>query len=150
MCSTDLRRILRDNQWTVVFHKELFEGETPDHEWIPVATSRGHTIITSDKKMQTWRAEGGKVRPTIERVGAKVFFLRGVGLTPQEQADAVNEAKAGITRHVKQCAGTFLISRIHSIGSRKGEIQILHRGGTTKTDRKYGPDALSELDAASD
>jgi hypothetical protein len=41
----------------------------------------GHAIITSDKKMKTWRAEDGKVRRAIERCGGKVFFLRGVGLT---------------------------------------------------------------------
>ena len=55
-----------------------------------------------------------------------------------------------ITKHVKRCAATFLISRIHSVGSRLGEIQVLHQGGSNKLDRKFGRDALGALDATSD
>lgn len=148
MCSSDLSAPLQNAQWSVVLHKGTFEGERADHEWIPIVTEGGHAIITSDKKMMTWRAEDGKVRQAIERCGAKVFFLRGVGLTPAEQALAINEARKSLCRHVKRCAGTFLIARIHSVGSRLGEVQVLHEGGQTKTERKYGKDTLIAMDDA--
>ena len=148
MCSKGLRDSLEKASWSVALHKDTFEGERADHEWIPIVTEQGHAVITSDKKMATWRAEDGKVRPAIERCGAKVFFLRGVGLTPEEQAKAVNEARRSLCRHVKRCAGTFLIARIHSIGSRLGEIQVLQEGGGTKAEKKYGKDTLIGLDDA--
>lgn len=150
MCSRDLSAPLEGDGWTVVLHKTLFAGETADHEWIPQVAERGHIIITSDKKMRTWGAEDGLVRPTIERVKAKVFFLRGVGLTPQQQAEAVIAARKSICRHAKRCAETFIVARIHSAGSRLGEVQVLHIGGATKTERKYGKDALSQMDSAAE
>lgn len=142
MSSPDLATPLQTDGWAVELHKALFpgEGEKADHDWIPIVTERGHAIITSDKNQKSWNAEDGKVRPAIERCGAKVFFLRGTGLTPAQQADAVKAAKAAIRRHVKRCFATFIIARIHPVGSRLGEIQVLHQAEGTDTYRKYGKD----------
>lgn len=144
MCTADLVSTLESDGWTVVLHKVLShgEGEKPDHEWIPVVTKLGYAIITSDRKMKSWNTEDGLARDAIERSGAKVFFLRGVGLTPNEQGAAINTGRKHLCRHVRQCEGTYLISRIHSVGSRMGEIQVLQRGGNNKTEAKYGADRI--------
>jgi hypothetical protein len=135
MSTTDLSEPLRADGWTVQLHKDRFPGETKDHEWIPKVTAEGFAIITSDRNMQSWNAEGGKVRAAIETSGAKVFFLRGV---PKEQLAALRKASPSIYRHCKHCAATFFIGRIHGPGSRLGEVQTLRQGGGDKHERKYG------------
>jgi hypothetical protein len=143
MSTTGLSGPLRADNWTVELHKDVFvnEGEKPDHEWIPIVTGRGLVVISSDKNMGTWRAEQGRVREAIERCCAKVFFLRGA---PDEQVKAIRAARNAIARHVKRCAGTFLIARIHGPGSRLGEVQILNQGGSNKAERKFGVKVRSE------
>ena len=142
MSSHGLADPLKQDHWTVELHKEMFPGaaggETPDHEWIPIVSARGLVIITSDKNQQTWRAEGGRVRAAVVASNAKILFLRGVGLTSKEQAQAIVAGRRMMCRLLKKCAGTFLFARIHSRGTRLGEVQHLIDGGTNKADRKYG------------
>jgi hypothetical protein len=146
MSTTDLSDPLQNDGWIVALHNVWFknEGEKPDHEWIPIVAAKGYIIITSDRKMATWRAENGRVRQVIEDCRAKVFFLRGVA---SEQIKAITSARVRIARHVKQCAGTYLFARIHGPGSRLGEVQILSTGGATKEDRKFGhrPDTSGDV-----
>ena len=140
MSTESLAQILKASAWTVELHKLLFvnRGEIPDHEWIPVVAARGCVIITSDKSMKGWREENGKVRSAIERSKAKIFFVRGAGLTIHDQAHAIGLARRHLCRLVRKHAGTFVIARIHTKGSRVGEVQMLHCGGRTRTEKKYG------------
>lgn len=140
MSAPVLAAVLRAAGWTVELHKENFpeRPDIPDHEWIPIIAARGYSIISSDKSMKGWRAEGGLVRPAIERSHAKVFFLRGEGLQLPDQAHAVGVARVALCRCVKKHAGTYLIARIHSVGTRLGEVMILHPLEGTPTEKKYG------------
>ena len=140
MSTTDLSTVLIAAGWAVELHNVLFkgEGEKPDHEWIPVVTARRCTIITSDKRAKSWKTEGGLARKAIEDGKAKVFFLKSAGLLPKEQAKAVLAAERSIRRCVKKHAGTYVLARIHSGGSRLGEVEVQQCGGTTKTERRYG------------
>jgi hypothetical protein len=138
MSTKDLSDPLAHAGWSIELHKELFpdEGEKADYEWIPIVTARGCTIITSDKSMKSWYAEGGRVRQVIERCNAKIFFLRG--MRGADQAEAILKAERGICRSVRKFRGTYLFARIHAVGNRFGEVQALHFGGETKTERRYG------------
>ena len=64
MSTTGLSDPLKKKGWTVELHKERYpgQGEKKDHEWIPEVARDGLAIITSDRNMQSWGAEGGKVR----------------------------------------------------------------------------------------
>jgi hypothetical protein len=137
MSTTGLSEALIADGWRVQLHKDRYpsQGEKADHRWIPEVTSEGYAVITSDKSMQSWNAEGGKVRAAIESSGAKVFFLKGV---PTEQVAAIRKASHSIARHCKQCAGTYFVARIHGPGSRLGEVQTLRQGGKNRNERKYG------------
>jgi hypothetical protein len=122
-----LARILRAAEWDVWLHSEHFKDRPniPDHEWIPIATQLGCAIITSDKRMMWWTTENGLVRPVIESCGAKVFFVRGSGLTLEDQAHAIGLARREICRHCRRYGDKFFIARIHTRGSRIGEVQPL-------------------------
>lgn len=136
-CTTDLSESLKADGWTVQLHTERYpgKGEKPDHEWIPEVAADGFAIITSDKKIQSWKTEDGKVRPVIEASKAKVFFIRG---TPGEQAKALKKSAVAILRASKRHSGTAMTARIHITGSRLGEVQVLTPVDATKTERKYG------------
>jgi hypothetical protein len=138
MCNLALSDALTVAGWTVELHKTLFAGETPDHEWITPVATHSPAIITSDKKMKLFATEGGLARAAIESGMAKVFFVRGAGLTPEEQAHAIILARHRICRLFKKHAGTYLLARIHTKGSRIGEVQLLDCGGASATECKYG------------
>lgn len=127
-------------QWQVALHKDRYKNrpDIADHEWAPVVAGEGFAIISSDKKMSSWLAEKGKVRPALNKAKAKVFFVRGQGLELDDQAVAIAAAKTQICRLCKQHAGTYLFARIHTVGSRLGEVQVLATGAVTKLEKKYG------------
>jgi hypothetical protein len=90
-------------------------------------------IISSDKSMMLWTAEGGLVRPAIEQCGAKIFFLSNTGRgadkrTLEQQAAAIISAQREMCRCYRRYANAFFIGRIH-MGSRIGEVQRLCAGG---------------------
>ena len=140
MSTIDLSGALVDAGWSVTLHSHLFpgEGEKPDHEWIPTVTERGYTILTSDKKMKSWKTEQMQVRQAIEDNAAKVFFLRGVGLKPADQAKAVIEAERAMCRACRRYGGTYLIARIHTNGSSLGKVDVQYYGTGSRTEQKYG------------
>jgi len=142
MSTVLLANVLIAAEWEVELHKVMFpgEGEKPDHEWIPIVAGRGMAIITSDKKMAGWRADGGRARRAIEQSHAKVFFVRSAGLSPEDQAHAIGLAKRHLCRCVKKHAGTYMMARIHTKGNRIGEVLVLNSGGDTKTQKRYGSD----------
>lgn len=141
MSTTDLSVGLITEGLQVLLHSHLFpgEGEKPDHEWIPIVTQRGYAILTSDKKMKSWKTEQMQARQAIEDNAAKVFFLRGVGLKPADQAMAVIKAERSMSRACQKYRGTYLIARIHSAnGPNVGQLHIQYYGEGTRTEQRYG------------
>jgi hypothetical protein len=140
MCTTDLSGALVAAGWSVMLHSNLFpgQGEKPDHDWIPVVTELGYAILTSDKKMKSWKTEQMQARQAIEDHSAKVFFLRGTGLKPEDQANAVIAAARSMGQQCKKYRGTFLIARIHTNGSSLGRVDVQYYGKGSKTEQKYG------------
>lgn len=85
----------------------------------------GCVIVTSDKKMQAWRTEGGEARKAIEGNKAKVFFVRSQGRTLPEQAHAIGLAGRDMARICRRYHGQYAMTRVHTAGSRVGECEVL-------------------------
>jgi PIN like domain len=124
-------------EWTIELHGKHFKGDAKDHEWVPVAASRGWLILSCDKRIRKWRTENGLARRAAIESAAKVFFLARGSRPFAEYGYIVGRARNSILRLAKKNRGGPLFARILS----NGTVEALYMDNLTKRDKtrqKFG------------
>lgn len=86
-------------------HDKHFPKDEKDHVWIPVVAARGWLIISCDKRIKSWRAEGGLGRAAAVESRAKMFFMGRGGRSLPDYAYDIGHARHKILRLAKKHRG---------------------------------------------
>lgn len=111
-----LDSVLRAAGIPFIAHRDAFEDDTPDPEWIAEVGRRGLTVITRDKNI---RRRPNELR-AVRAAGVHLFALTSGNLSAADTASAVVKAWRAIQREVRRTPAPALFSI-----SRAGEVRLL-------------------------
>lgn len=104
--SKDTARLLRKLGVQLVLHREKFDPEAPDPEWIPVCAENGWIILSGDKGLENV----GLNRAAVIKCAAKVFLIHDYQTQGLDQTAALITARKKIMRVALRNAGPFYCS----------------------------------------
>ena len=99
-----------------VAHRDVFEPDTPDPEWIGEAGRRGWTVVTCDKNI---RRRPNELR-AVRAAKVRLFALTSGNLSAADTATAIIQAWPAIQKEVARTSAPALFSV-----SRSGVVRFL-------------------------
>jgi len=95
---------LRQSGFVVEVHDDHLPIDSPDEDWIELASRKNWIAVTKDKNIRYRYAE----IDAIKRFNACVFVIRAKNTTADDIANMLIKAKNRIERHVKSTSKPFV------------------------------------------
>src|SRR5215470_262918 len=122
-----LATLLRQAGLNIKVHDDHFAQDAPDEEWLTAVGGDGWVVFTKDEKIRYRTRE----RDALIAHNVRAFVLTARGVTAQEMAEILVNARTKIEKFLSENSGPFMVTV-----ARSGTLRVVWPKPDSRNERK--------------